>query len=50
VTADPPRGDGDDGGLPDWERDLNERVVRWARGGLPPDHPDRPARTEEDPS
>lgn len=29
--------------LPDWERDLSERALRWARGALPRDHPDHPA-------
>lgn len=41
--ADPPE-------LPDWERDLNERALRWARGALPRDHPDHPNRDRESPT
>lgn len=31
--------------LPEWERDLNERALRWARGADRPGHPSR--RTDD---
>ena len=42
AAADPPPE------LPTWERDLGERVVRWARGADRPGHPSRRDRTTED--
>lgn len=40
--ADPPPAE-----LPAWERERADKLLRWARGALPRDHPDHPDQRED---